>query len=105
MPTTSTFSHGETKEEWEAAHRKLKQPQIWRSLALDGYMAHAGKIFETRRCPCLGCGSTISKRTSLRSALEVLASVSGLHTRSLEVLSSVKKSRQSPRQQQSETQL
>jgi len=62
-------------------------PAIWVSLALDGIQSDGlGGLIESRRCPCPGCGSTISQRTTPVAAVEALSSLAGVQARSMEAI-------------------
>jgi hypothetical protein len=62
-------------------------PTIWTSLALDGIQSDGlGGLIENRRCPCPGCGSTISQRTTPVGAVEALSSLAGVQARSMEAI-------------------
>lgn len=85
----TALEHGNSKQDWETIHAAMLRSEVWNSLAVDGYYADAdGRVIESRRCP--GCGSTLSKRISLAGALANLAALAGIHTRSLEILASIK---------------
>ena len=82
------LAHGLTREEWERAHEAMKaDPTIWASLALDGIQSDGlGGLIESRRCPCPGCGSTISQRTTPLAAVEALSALAGVQARSMEAI-------------------
>jgi hypothetical protein len=82
------LAHGPTREEWERAHEAMKaDPMIWASLALDGIQSDGlGGLIESRRCPCPGCGSTISQRTTPVAAVEALSALAGVQARSMEAI-------------------
>ena len=82
------LAHGPTREEWERAHEAMKaDPTAWAALALDGIQSDGlGGLIESRRCPCPGCGSTISQRTTPLAAVEALSSLAGVQARSMEAI-------------------
>jgi hypothetical protein len=62
-------------------------PTIWASLALDGIQSDGlGGLIENRRCPCPGCGSTISQRTTPLAAVAALSALAGVQARSMEAV-------------------
>ncbi len=86
--TPSPLAHGLTREEWEQAHEAMKaDPKIWSSLALDGIQSDGlGGLIESRRCPCPGCGTSISQRTTALAAVEALSALAGVQARSMEAI-------------------
>jgi hypothetical protein len=84
----ASLAHGSTRDEWERAHDAMKaDPTIWASLALDGIQSDGlGGLIESRRCPCPGCGSTISQRTTPLAAVEALSVLAGVQARSMEAI-------------------
>ena len=82
----SPLNHGNSSEEWTAAHEALKNDaELWSRLQLRGMQWGAGgELWETRHCP--SCGSSISKQSSLPEMLSVLADAAGVQSRSLEML-------------------
>jgi hypothetical protein len=88
LSSSQMILHGPTRAEWERAHEAMKaDPMLWSCLALDGIQSDGlGGLIESRRCPCPGCGSSLSQRTTPQAAVEALSVLAGVQARSLEAI-------------------
>jgi hypothetical protein len=81
-----TLNHGPSGRAWRRAHEKMKEDEaLWCSLPFDGIQHDGiGGLIENRCCPC--CGSTLNRRTTALHAVQVVATLSGIHSRSLDAI-------------------
>lgn len=84
-----TIPHGNTNEEWSAAHQRLRDNQAtWNCLAFAGLQVDdQGSVVECRQCP--SCQSTISRPISAESAAEVFEQQASVLIRSVGALKTV----------------
>src|SRR5688572_17719827 len=86
LRSTTALKHGPSARAWRRAHERMKADNgLWISLPFDGIQHDGiGGLLESRRCPC--CGSTLSRRTTALHAVQVVATLSGIHSRSLDAI-------------------
>jgi len=84
--SAASLKHGPSATAWRRAHEKMKADDgLWLSLLFDGIQHDGvGGLIENRRCPC--CNSTLSRRTTALHAVQVVATLSGIHSRSLDAI-------------------
>ena len=84
--TKALPSHGQSERAGRIAHDKMKADEsLWIRLFFDGIQHDGnGRLCEHRRCP--RCGATLVRRVTALDAVQVVASLSEVHSRSLDAI-------------------
>lgn len=85
-PDKPPLSHGRSKRPWRISHERMKgDDSLWLTLLFAGIQHDGiGGLIENRLCPC--CGSTLSRSTTALHAVQIVATLSGIHSRSLDAI-------------------